>query len=208
MRRKVTSKATAEAFESWFGDAFESSGSSNVKASDRLKEAQRKVDRKNEKKKKRTSVVARPRFKKKITKSKKMKRKSEPPKAFRRLEHALKSQTCPGMFCLNNNERETNYVVKYKHIYRLKARREGRKTLSSMEKRRMYDDAHVCKACYDGYTKLVLMDESIPDESNKRRPRRKKLLSFLPSFLPFVSTERNNLRETLKRNGNFFWREH
>ena len=162
MRKKVTSKAAAEAFESWFGDAFESSipGSSNLKASDRLKEAQRKVDR-NEKKKTRSSIAARPRFKKKITKSKRMKRKSEPPKAFRRLEHALKSQTCPGMFCLNNDERETNYVVKFKHIYRLKARREGRKKLSSMEKRRMYDDAHVCKACYDGYTKLVLMDKSI-----------------------------------------------
>ena len=57
MRKKVTSKAAAEAFESWFGDAFESSGSSNVKASDRLKEAQRKVDRKNEKKKTSLSIV-------------------------------------------------------------------------------------------------------------------------------------------------------
>jgi len=179
--KKLSSKAAVAAFDSWFGDTFDSSSlSSKIKASDRLKQAQRKVDY-GKKKKIRSAVhstnknIKKKKKKKPITKNKK-----QNPKAFKRLQHALKSQICPGIFCLQNDERRTTYVIKLKQIYRLKARREGRRELSATERRRMYDDAHVCKACYDGYTKLVLMDESMTENVPKNRLRVVKLENETP----------------------------
>ena len=111
-----------------------------------------------------------------------MKAKKKTPKAFRRLNNALRNHVtrkrrCPGNVCKQMQDlrskqdgasffetKRTWHTIPYRHLPRIsRSDRRCRQEIDGQEKRRRYGSVSVCNFCYDVYASSVLGRQKRPD---------------------------------------------